>query len=106
MPAAAFAKTPPMPKFEAPPLLDNRSAGPTIAPGDNPLLEDWTAVAGVPPFPRIRAEHFLPAYARALAGHPAEFGAVATGPGPPSFANTIAALDLRGRTLERVDNVF
>jgi peptidyl-dipeptidase Dcp len=95
-----------MPQIEAPALLGNSSAGPTIAPGDNPLLDDWTAFAGVPPFPRIRAEHFLPAYARALAEHAAEIAAVAAEPAPPTFANTIAALELTGRTLERVDNVF
>jgi peptidyl-dipeptidase Dcp len=95
-----------MPEIEAPALLDNNSAGPTIAPGDNPLLEDWTAFAGVPPFPRIRAEHFLPAYAQALAEHAAEIAAIAAEPAPPTFANTIAALELSGRTLERVDNVF
>ncbi|MFZ2078941.1 MAG: M3 family metallopeptidase [Xanthobacteraceae bacterium] len=95
-----------MPEIEAPALLDNNSAGPTIAPGDNPLLEDWTAFAGVPPFPRIRAEHFLPAYAQALAEHAAEIAAIAAEPAPPTFANAIAALELSGRTLERVDNVF
>jgi len=103
MPAAAFAKTPPMP--ETPARLDNRSDTPPIAPADNPLLlEDWTG--GVPPFSRIRAEHFLPAYAQALAEHAAEIAAIAAEPEPPTFANTIAALELSGRTLERIDNVF
>ncbi|HET8919124.1 MAG TPA: M3 family metallopeptidase [Xanthobacteraceae bacterium] len=95
-----------MPEIEAPALLDNNTARLTIAPGDNPLLEDWTASGEVPPFPRIRAEHFLPAYAQALAEHAAEIAAIAAEPAPPTFANTIAALELSGRTLERVDNVF
>src|SRR5262249_9189760 len=55
---------------------------------------------------RIRAEHFLPAYAQALAEHAAEIAAIAAEPEPPTFANTIAALELSGRTLERIDNVF
>ncbi len=93
-----------MPKIEAPALLDNNPDIPAIAPADNPLLEDWTG--GAPPFSRIRAEHFLPAYAQALAEHAAEIAAIAAHLEPPTFANTIAALELSGRTLERIDNVF
>jgi peptidyl-dipeptidase Dcp len=91
---------------QAPALLDNSPAALPAAPGDNPLLEDWTAAGGVPPFSRIRAEHFLPAYAQALAEHTAEIAAIAGAAEPPTFANTIAALELSGRTLERIDNVF
>ena len=91
---------------QAPARLDNNPAAPATALGDNPLLEDWTAAGGVPPFLRIRAEHFLPAYAYALAEHTAEIAAIAGALEPPTFANTIAALELSGRTLERIDNVF
>jgi len=94
-----------MPQTEGPALIDN-SAAPPIAPGNNPLLEEWTASAGVPPFFRIGAEHFLPAYAQALAEHVAEIAAIAADPAPPTFGNTIAALELSGRTLDRIDNVF
>jgi peptidyl-dipeptidase Dcp len=81
----------------------------TLAPisdGQNPLLEDWDASGGIPPFSRISAEHFLPAYARALAEHEAQIAAIVGDPAPPTFANTIAALERSGRALERVDNVF
>ncbi len=61
---------------------------------------------GVPPFDRIKPEHFRPAYARALAEHEAEIAAIAADAAPPSFDNTIAALELSGRALERVENVF
>src|SRR5260370_29979263 len=77
-----------------------------ISNGKNPLLEDWDASGGIPPFSRISAEHFLPAYARALAEHEAQIASIAADPAPPTFANTIAALERSGRTLERVDNVF
>jgi peptidyl-dipeptidase Dcp len=96
----------PMPHIEATTLPHNSSGGPAPAPGDNPLLEDWAASGEVPPFSRIAAAHFLPAYAQALAAHAAEVAAIAADPEPPSFANTIAALELSGRMLERVDNVF
>jgi peptidyl-dipeptidase Dcp len=72
----------------------------------NPLFEDWATPDGVPPFDRIRPGHFRPAYERALAGHEAELAAIAADPAPPSFANTIAALELSGRALQRIENVF
>ncbi len=74
--------------------------------GDNPLLQPWTGRFGVPPFDRIRPEHFLPAYERAFAEHAAEIEAIAADPAPPSFDNTIAALENAGRLLDRVDAVF
>jgi peptidyl-dipeptidase Dcp len=77
----------------------------TTTPG-NPLLEDWTTPDGVPPFDRIAPGHFREAYAQALADHEAEIAAIAADPAPPSFANTIAALELSGQTLERLGNVF
>ena len=70
-----------MPEIEAPALLHNRPATPVPAPGGNPLLEDWSAFGGVPPFSRIVAEQFLPAYAQGLAEHVAEIAAIAAAPG-------------------------
>jgi peptidyl-dipeptidase Dcp len=76
------------------------------APTENPLFEAWTTPDGVPPFDRIKPEHFRAAYARAIAEHEAEVAAVAADPAPPSFANTIAALEGSGRALNRIGNVF
>ena len=73
---------------------------------NNPFFEHWTTPDGVPPFARIRPEHFAPAYARAFAEHDAEIEAVAARPEPPDFANTIVALELSGRALMRVELVF
>jgi peptidyl-dipeptidase Dcp len=73
---------------------------------DNPLLAPWTSPDGVPPFADIRPEHFRPAYAQAFAAHDDEIAAIAGSADPPDFANTIAALELSGRALERVEHVF
>jgi peptidyl-dipeptidase Dcp len=73
---------------------------------DNPFFAAWTTPEAVPPFDRIKPEHFREAYERALAGHGAEIAAIAADPAPPSFANTIAALEGSGRALTRVGNVF
>jgi peptidyl-dipeptidase Dcp len=73
---------------------------------DNPLLENWTSPFGVPPFARIRPEHFLPAFTTAFAAHATEVAAIASDPAEPSFANTIEALEQAGETLNRISNTF
>jgi peptidyl-dipeptidase Dcp len=73
---------------------------------DNPFFASWQTPDGVPPFDRIEPEHFRPAYEAAFAEHEAEIAAIATDPAPPDFDNTIAALELSGRALERVENIF
>ena len=75
------------------------------APG-NPLLADWTTPAKVPPFDAIKPEHFRAAFAQGLADHEATVRAIAANPEPPSFDNTIAALELSGKSLAQVDDVF
>ena len=47
-----------------------QAASSSITPG-NPFFEEWTTPDGVPPFDRIKPEHFRPAYTRALAEHEA-----------------------------------
>ena len=73
---------------------------------ENPLLAEWNTPDGVPPFDRFRPDDFRSAYERALAEHEAEIATIATDPAPPSFDNTIAAMEKSGRALTRVSNVF
>jgi peptidyl-dipeptidase Dcp len=72
----------------------------------NPFFSPWTTPFGVPPFASIEPEHFEPAFVRAFAEHEAEVAVIAEHPAPPSFDNTIAALELSGRALARVSDVF
>ncbi|MGA9946804.1 MAG: M3 family metallopeptidase [Xanthobacteraceae bacterium] len=72
----------------------------------NVFFEAWATPDGVPPFDAIGPEQFRPAYARALAEHTAEVAAIAGNPEPPTFDNTIAAMERSGRALDRVGNVF
>lgn len=72
----------------------------------NPLLADWTAPFGLPPFGQIDDAHFGPAFEAGLAEARAEIARVAGNPEPPTFANTVAALELAERTLDRVAGVF
>jgi peptidyl-dipeptidase Dcp len=72
----------------------------------NPLLQPWTTAYGLPPFESVRADHFEPAYEVALAQHLAEVDAIAADANPPSFENTIAAIDRSGRLLDRIEGLF
>lgn len=73
---------------------------------ENPLLETWTTPFGVPPFDRIEEAHFPPAFDAAMAAQRAEYAAIANDPAPPSFANTIEAMERAGSLLNRVAATF
>jgi peptidyl-dipeptidase Dcp len=72
----------------------------------NPFFDPWTTPFGVPPFDRIRAEHFPEALERGMQEQIAEVEAIARNQVAPSFANTIEALEASGALLERVTDVF
>jgi peptidyl-dipeptidase Dcp len=82
------------------------AAAPAAAPPANPLLAEWKTPFGVPPFDQIKPEHYLPAFQTAIAQHRAEIEAIAKQPKPPTFVNTIEALENSGALLEKVDGVF
>jgi peptidyl-dipeptidase Dcp len=79
---------------------------PAAPPTANPLLVAWTTPFGMPPFGDIRPEHFRPAFEAAMAAQRAEVAAIAANPAPPTFENTLAALDASGEALTRVQLVF
>lgn len=72
----------------------------------NPLLQPWATPFGLPPFDRIRAEDFEPAFEQAMGEHRAELDAIAAQAQAPTFANTIEAFDASGRLLARLEGVF
>ena len=72
----------------------------------NPLLAPWTAPFGLPPFAEIRDEDFGPAFDAALAEARANIAAIAESAEAPTYANTIAALELAEGSLDRVSGVF
>ncbi len=73
---------------------------------DNPLLQPWDTPWGLPPFDRIRAEHFQPALAAAMLEHRAELERIADHPAAPDFDNTAAAFDRAGWRLARIAATF
>jgi peptidyl-dipeptidase Dcp len=76
------------------------------APAGNPFFSEWTTPFAVPPFDRIREEHFLPALQEGMARQKAEVQAIAGRAEPPTFENTIEALEDSGELLEKVSAVF
>ena len=72
----------------------------------NPFFETWSTPFGAPPFDRIRAEHFPPAFDRAMAEGLADIDAITGNPDAPNFANTIEALEQSGALLNTVGAVF
>jgi peptidyl-dipeptidase Dcp len=73
---------------------------------DNPFFETWATPFGLPPFDRIRPEHFPPAFDRGMTEQATEIAAINGTDAEPSFANTIEALERSGRLLDRVSRVF
>ncbi len=73
----------------------------------NPLLPTWTGpYGGVPPFDKVKVEQFKPALEAGMAETLKEIDAIANDTAPPTFQNTLAAMEGAGRTFDRVQNVF
>ena len=73
---------------------------------DNPFFSDYDTPFGVPPFEEISTAHFEPAILEGIRVHDEEIQAIANDPQPPTFANTIEALDYSGEMLGNVLRVF
>jgi peptidyl-dipeptidase Dcp len=78
----------------------------TTTPDVNPLLADSSLPNGMPRFDRIADAHFLPAMQQGMREQLAEVAEIAANPNPPTFANTIVALERSGRLLDRASSVF
>jgi len=71
--------------------------------GSNVLLAEWSGpYGGVPAFDRMKLEDLKPALEEAMARKLEEVAAIAANPEPPSFQNTIVAMERTGRDLDRV----
>nr|WP_055505149.1 M3 family metallopeptidase [Nonomuraea pusilla] len=73
---------------------------------ENPFFAPSSLPYQLPPFAEIREEHYLPAFERGMAEQLAEVDAIASNPEPPTFENTIAALERSGRVLGRAATAF
>ncbi len=72
----------------------------------NPFFAESPLPLHYPQFDRIRDSDFGPAFERGMAAELAEIQAIANNPEPPTFENTIVALQRTGDVLERAQTVF
>ena len=78
-----------------------------VATPANPLLAPWTGpFGGVPPFDKVKVPDLQPALEAGMAQQLQEIERIARDPAPPTFENTIAALERTGRTLDRVSTIY
>ncbi|HLS95668.1 MAG TPA: M3 family metallopeptidase [Sphingobacterium sp.] len=73
---------------------------------DNPLLQTYETPFQVPPFDKIKVEHYRPAFDAALEAHKLEVDSIINNTDEPSFQNTIVALENAGSLLNNVSTVF
>ena len=89
------------------PLLMTTALITTAVAADNPLLRPWAGpYGGVPPFDQASPALLAPALEEGMALHLKELQAIADNPAPPSFENTIAAMERSGRALDRAATVY
>lgn len=72
----------------------------------NPFFQAYDTPFQVPPFDKIKNEHFKPAILEGINSHEAEIIAIANNVEAPSFDNTILAMENAGRLLSDVSTVF
>ena len=73
---------------------------------DNPLLKPAALPFHAPAFDKIRDADFLPAFDEGLRQQREEVRHIANDPAPPTFDNTIVALERSGQALTRVQMIF
>lgn len=78
----------------------------SCADTQNPFFAEFDTPYGVPPFDKIKTEHYMPAFIEGMRQDSLEIEAIANNPEPPTFANTIEALEYSGAMLDRVSSVF
>jgi peptidyl-dipeptidase Dcp len=73
---------------------------------DNPFFSEYDTPFGVPPFDKIKTEHFLPAILKGMEAQIEEIYAITANAESPTFSNTIEALEYSGSALQKVLDVY
>ena len=86
--------------------ISSRGSAATSADA-NPLLSEWSGpYGGVPPFDQVKIEFLKPALEAAMAENLSEIDKIANDSAPPTFENTIVAMEKAGQTLDRVGTIY
>src|SRR6476469_10668350 len=75
-------------------------------PASNPFAKPSTLPLQTPDFSKIKDSDYLPALLAGMAEQKREVLAIANNPAPPTFANTIVAMERSGQLLERANLAF
>src|SRR5881398_3286382 len=73
---------------------------------DNPLLSESSLPYHIPPFDKIKDEHFVPAIEAGMRDQLKEIEPIANSSDKPTFDNTIVALEHTGQLLDRAQRTF
>jgi peptidyl-dipeptidase Dcp len=73
---------------------------------NNPFFAPSTLPFQAPPFDKIKDEDYQPAMEAGMADQLREVQAITANPQPPTFENTIVALEKSGQLLQRVTETF
>ena len=72
----------------------------------NPFLTEFQTEHGVPPFDKIKLEHYEPAFLKGIEEQNANIDAIVNNSEAPTFENVIVALDNSAPILDRVSAIF
>ncbi|WP_396169260.1 M3 family metallopeptidase [Flavobacterium sp.] len=72
----------------------------------NPFFQAYDTPYNVPPFDKIKNEHFKPAILEGIKRHEEEISTIANSSSAPTFDNTILAMENAGELLSNVNTVF
>jgi len=73
---------------------------------DNPFFNTYNTPFEVPPFEKIKAAHYMPAYLKGFEEQKKEIKTIINNPKEPTFENTIKELEYSGELLSKVSRVF
>jgi len=84
----------------------DQSNSETDSMNNNPLFSASSLPFEAPDFDAIKVEHYRPAFEKGMKQELEEMETIATNPEPPTFENTIVAMEESGELLRRTSSVF
>lgn len=78
----------------------------TVTDNSNPFFTEYKTPFGVPPFEKIMAKHYVPAFEQGMAEGRSDIEKIAGNKKEATFKNTIEAFDNAGELLNKVSFVF
>ncbi|MDZ7659323.1 M3 family metallopeptidase [Fodinibius sp.] len=84
----------------------DQSNSKTDSMNNNPLFSASSLPYEAPNFDAIKVEHYRPAFEEGMKRELEEIETIATNPEPPTFENTIVAMEKSGALLRRTSSVF